>query len=61
MSKYHKIIIDKEYIVRDLLIPPFTKKFRIAPTNLKRKIIEKSSKKEDIEWLKYINSRIHFF
>jgi hypothetical protein len=62
MSKFHKITIDEEvFIVRDVPIPPFSKKFRVAPTELKYKIIEKLNKKENLLHLKYVNSRIHFY
>lgn len=62
MSKYHKIKLkDDLYLVRDVPVFSFGKKFRVAPTNLKHAILEKLEKNEDLTYLKYINSRIHFF
>lgn len=61
MSKYHTIKLDGEFIVRDLTMPPFKKKVRIAPIELKWKILEKLYLKDNMLFLNYINSRIHFF
>lgn len=62
MSKYHKVIIkDNEYTVRDVQVLSLHKKFRVAPLKLKEHILEKLEKNEDLIYLKYINSRIHFF
>ena len=62
MSKYHKVMLDNvEYKMRDVSIEPFNKKVRIATLALKEKIIEKLEKNESVEFLKYLNNRIHFF
>lgn len=62
MSKYHKIKIEnEEYIMRDVKVPPFEKKFRVAPIELKEKILEKLSRKDNMDLLRYLNHRIHFF
>lgn len=62
MSKYHKVVMDNiEYTMRDVPIDPFSKKIRIAPLQLKNKMLEKLEKKENIDFLRYINSRIHLF
>jgi len=62
MSKYHTISLgDKEFIVRDVPVVPFKKKLRVAPIELKNEIIEHLNRNENIELLKYINNRIHFY
>ena len=61
MSKYHIVRLDNEFTVRDLTMPPFKKKVRIAPIELKWKILEKLYLKDNMSFLNYVNSRIHFF
>jgi len=62
MSKYHKIIIEEEeFIVRDVSVLPFGKKFRVAPNSLKEKILDKKSRIEDVGLITHINNRIHFY
>lgn len=62
MSKYHKIILDKEeFILRDVTVSPFTKKFRVATLYLKEKFLDKISRDEDIELIKFFNRKIHFY
>jgi len=61
MSKYHTVRLDDEFTVRDLTMPPFKKKVRIAPIELKWKILEKLYLKDNTPFLNYINNRIHFF
>lgn len=61
MSQYHKINLGEGYMVRDVPNPPFSKKVRIATFQLKDIILENLNHNRNIEYLKYINKRIHFF
>lgn len=62
MSKYHNVKLDgEEFIVRDVTMYPFSKKYRVAPISLKEKILDKRSRNEDLNLTNYINRRIHFY
>lgn len=62
MSKYHNIHLGhEEFIVRDVPVHPFNKKFRVAPYELRDKIVQMMDDKGKSLLLRYINSRIHFF
>lgn len=62
MSKYHKISLDNEiFVVRDVPVLPFSKKFRVGPYELRDKIVQMLDDTGKSLLLKYINSRIHFF
>lgn len=62
MSKFHKIHLDDEvFVVRDVPVLPFSKKFRVGPYELRDKIVQLMDDEGKSLLLKYINSRVHFF
>lgn len=62
MSQYHKIFIGDGHIVRDVEMPPFKKKFRLGTIELKNDILNIIKNSDNnLEYLKYISSRIHYF
>lgn len=62
MSKYHTIKLDEqEYTVRDVPYLPNSKKFRIGTIELRDKILALLESNTNIQHLRFISNRIHFF
>lgn len=61
MSQYHKVHLGEGHIVRDVPNPPFRKKIRLGTIELKNDLLHGIEKNEHMEYLKYVNTRIHYF